>query len=194
MTSYAALDPVRWIEGKRNFVSLRKRKNSDGMPVGWATCPAKLNPFQARAVHILGIVGSGIYNAPIDWDAVRWTSWFIDVPWDSELSTFDNRSLTWLVFLAHEARIRVSVRARSSRRFEINLSERSDEGPSAVRHPNLDEAIADLRIWLEAGHAVVYASENGHAAKPARPTLEGRLKAIRADLDRADDAPTGGEK
>lgn len=124
--------------------------------------PEKLTEFQAKVMDICGMVGGGIYNAPINWDKVEWGqggSWHsgMFIPWqDGRMATFDYYSLTNLVLLCHEARIRCEIRAKASGHFELSFFQRSHEGGMAGRHPNIDEAVAAFREYLPVDHRITY--------------------------------------
>lgn len=158
--SYARMDHAGWVQS--NIAASKRqvgRKRSDNAR-GWAAAPDKLSPFQSKVMDILGMVGGGIYNAPIAWNGVQWRGWGRDaiaVPWRAYgLDTFDFDHLTRLVFLAHEARIRCEVRVHGPRCFLLVFHQRGHEGGISERHPNLDEAVAEFRQYLPAEHRVVY--------------------------------------
>ncbi len=159
--SYINMDHAGWVE--RNIAASKKQKatardkRNAAEHKGWYAAPDELNPFQRRAIDILGIIGNGIYNAPISWDTVYWDKRLIAVSWTHRLGTFDFTALTSLVFLCHEARIRGEVSPKGFQHIEIMLSERSDAGGNSQRHPNLDEAIEDFRARFPAGHSISYA-------------------------------------
>jgi len=165
--SYVSMDHACWVE--RNIEAGKKqhqtksdwRKAKEG--IGWQAAPDKLNPFQRRAFDILGIVGNGIYNAPIAWGGICWHPYFITVSWRHSLATWDFAALTRLVFLCHEARIRCGVAPKNFNHIEIHLSERTHLGSMSVRHPNLDEAVSDFRGYFPATHPINY---------PAHPPAE----------------------
>lgn len=147
--SYIDMDHAAWIErkiaahkrGTPTASSRRRMMRNKGLHAA----PDTLNSFQVKTINILGIVGGGIYNAPIAWDSVEWASNYLSVPWRNGLSTFDFDRLTWLIFLCHEARIRCQISPLNFRHLEIHLSERSAQGSISQRHPSLDEALATFR-------------------------------------------------
>lgn len=158
--SYIDMDHARWVQGcidgnKKNTPTARERRAA-AEHKGWFAAPDQLNAFHRRAFDILGIVGNGIYNAPIAWDSVLWHPKFIAVKWRyGSLSTFDFMALTRFVFLCHDARIRGDI-SPSMRMLDIHLSERVAEGSISLRHPNLDEAVAAWREEFPATHSIVY--------------------------------------
>lgn len=91
MTSYARFDHASWL--KRNT-----RK-----PV---------SEFGARVAYIIGVAFGGIYNAPVEIDAIKWNDKNgIVVPLSPGVSvaTYDRSDMTMLVLLAHELSVRVAV-------------------------------------------------------------------------------------
>lgn len=148
------MDHAGWVEENNkasNQINAKRR--------AWKPVPEKLNRFQAKVMDILGMVGGGIYNAPINWDKVGWSvgGCGMFVPWrDGQMATFDFYALTNLVLLCHEARIRCEMRAKASGHFELTFFQRSHEGGIAGRHPNIDEAVAAFREYLPADHPIIY--------------------------------------
>lgn len=158
--SYFRMDHAGCVErniaASKRFPMTAKDRRAQAARKGWFAAPDVLNPFQRRAMDILGIVGGGIYNAPISWDAMQWSAKYVVVPWRNPLSTWDFSALTLFVFLCHEARIRGEVAARGFRYVEISLHERVADGGSMRRHPTLDEAIASFREQLGDNHPIAY--------------------------------------
>lgn len=162
--SYATVDHAGWVErniaASKSMLSARKRRADNTR--GWSAAPECLSPFQAKVMDILGMVGGGIYNAPIAWDGVQWRCGRgIAVPWRRHggLSTFDFSELTRLVFLCHAARIRCCINVHGPSHFLLMFHPRSHHGAMGERHPNLDEAVADFRAYLPADHRILYREE-----------------------------------
>lgn len=160
--SYQHMDHARWVEANgaayKRMESRRKRKDNTR---GWQAMPEKLSEFQAKVMDILGMAFGGIYNAPIAWSGVQWQSGWrgIGVPVRANgLSTWDYQTLTRLVFLCHEARIRMDIDTHSFRHLSLRFDPRSHEGGVGSRHPSLDEAVSAFREYLPAGHRIVYRS------------------------------------
>lgn len=159
--SYVHMDHAGWVEANMGAMRKQQRKPPRGdITRGPFACPEKLSPFQARVMNILGMVGGGIYNAPIPWDAVQWKGWGGDamaVPWraSADLATFDSAGLTTLVFLCHEARIRCSIRNRGVNHLLLCFWQRETEGGMGRRHPSLNEAVAAFRAYLPADHSII---------------------------------------
>jgi len=154
--SYNTMDHAGWVESNNAAANELYTKRR-----GYKIRPEKLSPFQARVMDICGMVGGGIYNAPISWERVDWGHagpWqMVRVPFrDGRMATFDFYPLTNLVLLCHEARIRCEISATSRGNFMLSFSQRSHEGGMAKRHPNIDEAVSAFRAYLPADHRVIY--------------------------------------
>lgn len=167
--SYALMDHAGWVEqNNKAFNEMNAKRRA------WRPAPEKLTEFQSKVMDICGMVGGGIYNAPINWEKVQWghdvpgTGMF--VPWrDGRMSTFDFYPLTLLVLLCHEARIRCEIRAKSSGNFELSFFPRGHEGGMARRHPSIDEAVAAFRDYLPDDHRIRYRMPD-QAAGPECPS------------------------
>lgn len=156
--SYATMDHAGWVESNNRGLNQINAKRRGFKPV-----PEQLSPFQAKVMDICGMVGGGIYNAPINWDKVEWGAGasasfgMVIVPWrDGRMATFDARELTWLVLLCHEARIRCDVRAQAHGYFQLIFHQRGHDGHMFARHPNIDEAVATFREYLPENHRIIY--------------------------------------
>lgn len=161
--SYDTMDHAGWVEqnaaAAKSLASSSGRNRRGDNSRGWNAAPEKLSLFQAQVFDILGIAGGGIYNAPIAWDAVEWSYGFrgLAVPWrdGNDLSTFDYSPLTMMVLLCHEARIRLAVRTHGPRHFLLVFHPREATGGIGVRHPSIDEAVANLRARIPADHRIL---------------------------------------
>lgn len=144
--SYANFDHAGWMEA--HLASTRRRG---------AKVPEKLSDFQKKVVGIVGIIGSGIYNAPINPDKIEWDHGRgVSMVWMREMATWDFNQLTWLVFLCHEARIRCSVEGCGPRNLRLSFWPREAEGQMSVRHPDLGEAVKIFRQWFTSSHPINY--------------------------------------
>lgn len=157
--SYVNMDHAAWVQRNvaaskgQKMLAADKRRLAEHR--GWFAAPDELTPFQRRAFDILGIVGNGIYNAPISWDTVYWHPRMLSVSWRKTMATFDFTALTQFVFLCHDARIRGDIGPRG-RYLEIHLSERAAEGAINQRHPNLEEAVEAWRTLLPGDHPIMF--------------------------------------
>lgn len=126
---------------------------------GWVARNTRkpMSKLGQTVAHIIGISCGGIYNAVpkptnVDWSSER----YIQVSIHHGLSTYDFNELTNLVFLCHEARVRLSILQSSPGRVALGFSPRRICASMAEHHPNLDEAVATLRSWLPADHPLVW--------------------------------------
>jgi hypothetical protein len=128
---------------------------------GYKPKPETLTLFQEQVCDILGVALGGIYNVPTNWKSVEWDHRFVSlIVSGRSLATFDFRQLTLLVFLCHEARIRIEV-APAMRDLRLAFhNRRNAPGEWSRHHPNLDEAVADLRKWLPSDHRILRPRED----------------------------------
>lgn len=153
--SYATMDHAGWVE--RNMAAMRGMgpKPKRAVTKGPHACPETLTPFQVRVMDILGMVGGGIYNAPIGWSGVHWNFGHgVAVPWRGSLATIDFDKLTRLVLLCCEARIRCEVRPHAFGYLLLCFWQRTGEGPN--RAPNVAEAVGTFRAYLPADHRIIH--------------------------------------
>jgi hypothetical protein len=167
MSTYQFMDHAEWMESNNAAANRLNAKRR-----GWKVQPETLTPFQKKVCDILGMVGGGIYNAPIAHDKIDWDyGWGgVSVVWKHhDLSTFDYNQLTSLVFLCHEARIRCSVAPAGPKLLRLSFWQREPDGSMAKRHPNLDEAVAAFRGYLPPEHRIVFRSETPQAEDAVDP-------------------------
>lgn len=120
----------------------------------------ELNEFEKKVVDIIGMVGGGIYNAPINPSKVDWNYGSgISVVWQREMSSWDFNQLSLLVFLCHTARIRVQIEGCGPRNMRLSFWQRKSSGDMAVRHPDLAEAVASFEEYLPKDHRVRFTEE-----------------------------------
>jgi hypothetical protein len=150
--SYARMDHAGWMESNNRALNRVNAKRK-----GFQRVPEELTDFQKRVVDIVGMVGGGIYNAPIstkiDWK-YSWNG--VSFTWHREMATWDFDQLTRLVFLCHEARIRCQIESAGPKLLRLTFWEREATGDMSVRHPNLDEAVRAFREYLPADHRIIY--------------------------------------
>lgn len=158
--SYDTMDHVGWVEHniaahkRRKPLALDRRRAAEG--IGWFAAPDKLNPFQRQVITILGIVGRGIYNAPINWATFEWRhADIINLTWRHEMATFDGSELTDLVMLCHEARIRAGI-SPAGRYLRLGFHPRDAGRGTARSHPDLVERIGWFANRFGDDHPVMY--------------------------------------
>ena len=160
MMSYIRMDHAEWVErnnaaGKRLSVKRKQTTDRYGNKIGYSGAPDTLSPFQRRAMDVLGIVGRGIYNAPIAWKSVDWNSGGgMSVVWNGSLATWDFSNLTLLVFLCHEGRIRCQIESAGPGRLRLSLHPRHRHGGMVRNHPDLQKAVDDFRKYFPADHRI----------------------------------------
>ena len=153
--SYISMDHAAWMESNLRALNVGERGRRKGPRREF---PETLTPFQRRVIQIIGIVGGGIYNAPIcDASRIEW-DWGtgVSLTWKKDLATWDFNQLTWLVFLCHEARIRCDISAVAPRVMRLSFWPREVEGGTSKRHPNLAEAVESFQKALPAEHNIRY--------------------------------------
>jgi len=144
--SYARMDHAEWV-----------RKDAR---------VANMSALGEKVANIVGIVGRGIYNAPINVSKVNWTDpRRVEVKWRGEMATFDFGMLTMLVLLCHEARVRVSIEGCGPHLLRMAFFQRKAEGGAAERHPSIDEAVADFRKYLGPAHPLTFLTPLSAAAE-----------------------------
>lgn len=151
--SYETMDHAAWMETHHRAENSRNAKRR-----GWTPRPEQLTAFQAKVCDILGMVGGGIYNAPILHEKTDWDYGYggVSVLWRQSVATWDFNQLTILVLLCHEARIRCEISAGGAKLLRFSFWQRTNEGSMSRRHPNLDEALEAFRRWLPLGHRIRY--------------------------------------
>lgn len=153
MSTYQFMDHAKWMEDNNACLNRSNAKRKS-----WKRLPERLSEFQRKVCDILGMVGGGIYNAPIAHSTIDWDYGFhgVSVIWKHGMATFDYNELTALVFLAHEARIRCQIESAGPRNLRLTFWQRVHEGDMARRHPNLDEAIERFRKYLPEEHRIIF--------------------------------------
>jgi hypothetical protein len=151
--SYATMDHADWMQKQIDATRANAQRRGK-IPMG---LPEQLSDFQKKAVDIVGMVGGGIYNAPIA-DKIDWHYGHTGVAfiWKREMSTWDFDQLTILVFLCHEARIRCQIESAGPSMMRLAFWPRTHKGDVARRHPSLDEAVTAFRAYLPADHRIIY--------------------------------------
>jgi hypothetical protein len=155
--SYQRMDHAAWVERSNAATNARNASAKRRSKAAPKKLPEELSDFQKRVADIIGMVGGGVYNAPVNWNSVEW-DWGrgVSVVWRGSLATWDFNQLSLLVFLCHEARIRVDLEAAATRYLRLSFHPRKAEGGIATRHPNLEEAVALFRDYLPSDHRIIY--------------------------------------
>jgi hypothetical protein len=80
----------------------------------WLSELLKIAPSELgeKVANVLGYVGGGLYNCPIDINKIDWKNqMYIDIPWKEELANWDDSDLSRLWVLCHRNMLRVGIRA-----------------------------------------------------------------------------------
>lgn len=171
--AYEGFDHAGWVQlqiaaSKMHLTPAAKRSAKDGK--GWGAAPAILNPFHRQCFSILGIMGCGIYNAPIAWSGVEWSTAWLFVPWGREMATIDGEALTYAVLLCHAAAIRLSINAHSPGYIGLLMHERSrrkDNDRWNSEHPTIEQALDRFNKRFPVDHPIRW-HEGTPATKEAR--------------------------
>lgn len=110
-----------------------------------------LSPFGRKVADILGLAYAGIYHLPtrrleaVQWDNPTW----MEVSVRGDLSTFDSNRLTVLVIACHEKAVRLEITPANPQYIRLRFHRRKREGSTAERHPTIEEAIANVRRYMD---------------------------------------------
>lgn len=163
---YDRMDHAFWVQEQIGYMKRRKPTPTQSKAAaagrGWHGAPDILNPFQRRVFIILGIVGGGIYNAPIDWNSVEWRSNFLVVNWPYELVAGEIAGLADLLFLAYDAGIRVAISPDTRNlRLIFLCRELLSDGDSRGGHLTLEDAVSNHRKRFPADHPIHFKNDPG---------------------------------
>lgn len=102
----------------------------------------KCSPLGKEVANILGYVGCGIYNAPINPEKVKWgDDYCVEVNWSKELANWDFRGLTQLVIECHRRMIRVSIEPNMKNLKLMFWQRHSRTGGISERLPDIEAMI-----------------------------------------------------
>jgi hypothetical protein len=95
------------------------------------------SPLGATVANILGYVGGGLYNSPIDLKKVEWTNTFIvSVIWkNNHLTNWDDFALSRLWVRCHREMIRVEISVGEYEEIPEDMDD--DEYAEPVKHVGL---------------------------------------------------------
>lgn len=105
-------------------------------------CKTKCSELGRQVANILGYVGGGIYNAPINPNKIDWTeSHCISVNWTNSLSNWDKCELTELIIECHRRMVRVSIRP-NMRNLQLMFWQRNSRtGSISQRLPDIEDMV-----------------------------------------------------
>jgi hypothetical protein len=97
-----------------------------------------------EVANILGYVGNGLYNAPINIEKIDWTHpYIIEVVWSSYMASWDFPVLTRLWVECTRRMVRVSVEGCAPRRLKLQFHKRHQRnGDVFERLPDVEELVA----------------------------------------------------
>jgi hypothetical protein len=105
-----------------------------------------MSPLGERVADLLGALFLGIYHLDEKWlNRVDWSDdYVIKINIYGSLSTIDGDQLTRLVVHAHDAMLRVSIRAATVNYLELMFHQRKvRDGSISDRCPTIEKAVAD---------------------------------------------------
>ncbi|KKL14721.1 hypothetical protein LCGC14_2512820 [marine sediment metagenome] len=123
MNEYAHNDHWKWIEQIRKDLVISE--------------------LGKTVANILGYIGYGIYNCPINYKKADWSNdTWIEIIWSRPLSNWDFDNLTRLILECHERLIRIDISGAAPNRLRMLFHQReSREGGMSVRMPTIEEMI-----------------------------------------------------
>jgi hypothetical protein len=83
----------------------------------WLSEQLKITPstLGEKVANVLGYVGGGLYSCPIDINKIDWKNQkYIDVPWNEELTNWDDSDLSRLWVICHRNMLRVGIRSEAT--------------------------------------------------------------------------------
>jgi len=121
---------------------------------GWVARNYKrpLSDLGKEVAQILSVVGGGIYNAPINVEAINWydETFGIRVYWRGSLSNWDSPGLALLLIECHRRMVRVEIEPANMQGVRLVFHQRkSRDGSTMDRLPELDEIQRIVDGWYE---------------------------------------------
>lgn len=109
--------------------------------------PQTVSELGAQAAAVISTLVVGLHH----WDtnALRRVDWsnkhYIEIVTNLPLATWDGDALTRLVFLAHDACLRVDVQPASPQYLRLLFHSRQRQGTLFQRHPTIEDALTQWR-------------------------------------------------
>lgn len=122
--------------------------------------PQTVSELGAKAAALLSSLVVGLHH----WDskALRRVDWsnnhHIEIVTDLSLATWDGDALTRLVFLAHDAALRVAIQPAAPQYIRLLFHPRKRDGSLFDRHPTIEDALTQWRKR----HPLTAAAPPGH--------------------------------
>ncbi len=111
----------------------------------------RLSPLGTQVAQVLGVVGGGIYNAPINVDRVNWTdNLYIRVYWRGGMHSWDLPHLTLLLAECSRRLLRVEINPCNPQGLELVFHQRKTRtGHTYERLPEIREILDIVDGWYE---------------------------------------------
>ena len=109
--------------------------------------PQTVSDLGAQVAAVISALVVGLHH----WDtnALRRVDWsnkhHVELITDLPLATWDGDALTRLVFLAHDATLRLAIQPASPQYIRLLFHPRKREGSLFERHPTIEDALAQWR-------------------------------------------------
>lgn len=103
----------------------------------------EMSPLGKTVANIIGYVGGGIYNCPVNINKTDWTDdRYIKVIWRAYMSNWDFSELSKLWILCHRKMIRVTISPCNQRYLKLEFWQRKTRtGSMSKRLPDCEEMI-----------------------------------------------------
>ncbi|MBF0481302.1 MAG: hypothetical protein HQK81_06300 [Desulfovibrionaceae bacterium] len=113
---------------------------------GWVEDATKMkcSELGREVANILGYVGGGIYNAPLNVKKIKWDDpYCIEVVWQHTMSSWDHCELALLLVECTRRMIRVSMQGCGPRYMRLLFHKRNTRTGSMQRRlPDIEEMVA----------------------------------------------------
>ena len=117
---------------------------------GWVERNTKqeMSELGKTVANIIGMVGGGIYNCPVNTNKIDWTDdYYIKVLWRGYLSNWDFAELSYLWVLCHRRMVRVTVSPCNPQCLKLEFWQRKKrEGSTSERLPDCEKMIEFIDV------------------------------------------------
>lgn len=118
----------------------------------------KCSELGKDVANILGFVGKGIYNCPINHKKIDWSNTnYIDVTWRGSFSNYDFSKLTELIIECFYNLIRVSIKPHSFEYLKLQFHKRKTRNINA----HMCEKLPTLEYMIEQQRELFGRKNNG---------------------------------
>jgi hypothetical protein len=135
-------DDVRhWIEAVQRREGKKRKRTERPLVV-----PPELPEGILRIAWVTDVVFGGNHHIPSPHDIfLGHRPYACFLIHERTIATFDFAEMTRLTVAAHEAGVRAQIGVGGFRELELSLHARERQGGMSGRHPELDQAVADLK-------------------------------------------------